>query len=314
LLTQHRSHWTSKVAVSLVVAAVCLYFLLQVDIVTQLPEALTRLDAYLLVAALVVRFATDIARSLRFAVLLDRNDAPAHMFGITAILGFANQAIPFRIGEFSFPLLARRVLEIPLARGIGAVLAARALDLIVVSFVGSAALAFGPAPGGWSLALASVSAAAMVALLLARPLAHVAVSTMGGRLPSLSAQIAQLTVASEYAATWRRGGLAIIFTVVVWGLTIATFTMVLAGMGISGGAAVAVATALMAVSLVLPINGAAGIGPAMFAFAFGLSLHGHGWDQALVAAAVVQLFLLLSSGLSAIAGGTIVFILGSARS
>jgi len=76
-------------------------------------------------------------RAWRFALLLDgRPRLPGvTLIRITAQLSALNFLLPFRLGELSFPVLARRTLGADLVDGAGVLLTARVLDLCVIAAI-----------------------------------------------------------------------------------------------------------------------------------------------------------------------------------
>ena len=57
--------------------------------------------------------------------------------------------------------------------------------------------------------------------------------------------------------------------------------------------------AFATITLVLPINGVAGLGPMLFAWAYALNLSGFSWEVSMAAGIVVQLLWVASCGLNA---------------
>jgi hypothetical protein len=76
-------------------------------------------------------------RAWRFSLLLRRSAEPPRWleFKLAAQLSFLNLALPFKIGDFSFPLLAKRIVGADLLSGTVAIIWCRLNDACVVAAI-----------------------------------------------------------------------------------------------------------------------------------------------------------------------------------
>ena len=83
-------------------------------------------------------FLLNICRTLRFRMLLDREDLPLTvLFPITLCHNFFVRTLPLMVGEFSYIALLRRHLKIPISEGVRSLFEARLFDLQFVVLGGT---------------------------------------------------------------------------------------------------------------------------------------------------------------------------------
>jgi uncharacterized membrane protein YbhN (UPF0104 family) len=245
-----------------------------------------------LVAIIALTFAGYVARAARIAVHFSGplRESPLRCFRVMALHNVANNFLPMRTGELSFPLLLKREFGLAPSRSVGALLWLRALDLGAV-FVAAA----------WSLGIDRLGW-----------LAGGAIGLLGLILPAVVFRILSVTpVHGEGILARLASGLPVsgasmvqgqVLTLVHWGMKLAAWAWLLSSLGgIEPVLAWAGAVAGELTS-VLPIHGIAGAGTYEAGVVLVLSPLGVATDSALIAAADLHLFLLgfslLVAGLS----------------
>ncbi|MDQ7024980.1 MAG: lysylphosphatidylglycerol synthase transmembrane domain-containing protein [Anaerolineae bacterium] len=123
--------------VNLVVAIALVAFIFNQVEWSSFLEMLSGLSPVLLFAAFFVYFLQNVFRSQRFIVLLDRNDIPIKtVIPIALYHNFLVRILPFKLGEFSYIVLMRNRLDVPVEEGTSSLLGSRLLEfLMMVSVV-----------------------------------------------------------------------------------------------------------------------------------------------------------------------------------
>jgi hypothetical protein len=242
-------------------------------------------------------------RALRFSVVLSRAPrAPCRtLFKLTAQLSALNLALPFKVGDFSFPLLAQRALGVGAIHAATTMLWCRLCDLCVVC---SLLLLYG------ALALLPASATAGRALMVGAGVALL-LAPRGARhaLGMLARGALARRLSGGFADSLRRlrdlgpqQRFCLPLTLAIWlthgwigylaALAVADdLTFVAAGFA---GAASNLAFAL-------PITGVAGLGPPQAAWSASLQLAGASWEAGVASALMAYGCLLAGSLLTAAA-------------
>jgi hypothetical protein len=238
-------------------------------------------------------------RGWRFAILLRRSvDLPCSQhFKLAAQLSFLNLALPFKIGDFSFPLLARKTVGSALLQGTVAILWCRLNDLCVMAAILAFCAAFLLVPEShpdYRLALIALAVACLLLPLAVAPLIGLLRSWRGfDRVLDLLPPGAQL----DYGH-----GASLAVTVAIW-----TTHSLIACLAVSAVAshvsvaAVAFASAASNLAFALPVTGVAGVGPPQAAWAAALNLSGASWHIAIATALVVYGCILVGALLTAAA-------------
>ena len=101
----------------------------------------------------------NIFRALRFRILLDRKELPlAVLFPITLCHNFFVRTLPLMVGEFSYIVLLRRHLKIPVGEGLRSLFEARLFDLQFVIVGGTfGLLTMGHQSTGYVLAVLALA-------------------------------------------------------------------------------------------------------------------------------------------------------------
>jgi hypothetical protein len=258
--------------------------------------------------ALVLIPALQWLRAWRFSVLLtaDQRSPSWAMLTLTTQLSFLNLALPFKAGDISFPLLAKRALGVPVPHAAGTMLWCRLVDLCVV---GGLLLLYGGL--AWPPVLASgyrqvVLGAALTCLLAPIALAPIVITLIDH-------------LRSQPALRWLREGLAdstqmlqgaggrmfcVAMTMVIW-LTHG-WICYLAALAVAPNlsfVAAALAAAASNLAFALPVTGVAGLGPPQAAWSTVLQLLGAGWEVATATALMAYGCLTLGSFLTATSMG-----------
>ncbi|MEQ8967140.1 MAG: lysylphosphatidylglycerol synthase domain-containing protein [Azospirillaceae bacterium] len=218
-------------------------------------------------------------RAWRFGLLLDgRPRLPGvKLIRVTAQLSALNFLLPFRLGELSFPVLARRSLGADLVDGAGVLLTARVLDLCVIAAIlavtGALLLpATGvPAQGALLWLGGGLALAAPFALVaLGRRLAPVL-----GRLPRLGGLVLRLARGIGRLDGIGDRLLAVVLSWAIW-LAFALLAWLAASAVVPATEPIwaMMAAAAGNLAFALPLNGVAGLGPAQAAWVAVMAIAG----------------------------------------
>lgn len=243
-----------------------------------------------LVAVIVLTSVGYAARAERLAVHFSGplRDSPLRCFRVMALHNLANNFLPLRTGELSFPLLLKQEFGLSVSRSVGALLWLRALDLSAILVAAAWSL------GIDRLGLVAGGAIGMVGLIL--PAAGFRI--LGTTPVHGDGIISRLASGLPVSGTSMIQGQ--VLTLVHWGTKLAAWAWLLARLG--GIDAVLAWTGAVAGELtsVLPVHGIAGAGTYEAGIVLVLSPLGVATDDALTAATDLHIFLL---GFALITGG-----------
>jgi hypothetical protein len=235
-------------------------------------------------------------RGWRFSILLQRSlDLPCRQhFKLAAHLSFLNLILPFKIGDFGFPLLARKTVGAPLLKGTVAILWCRLNDLFVTLAILSFCGAFLIAPDRNPGAVPALFALAVACLLL--PLVLAPATRVLQSWPRLGALVARLP---DGAQTRYGRGASLAVTIAIWSIhgligylavnAVADDVLVFAA---------AFAGAASNLAFALPVTGVAGLGPPQAAWAAALHFAGASWTIAIATALLAYGCILLGATLT----------------
>lgn len=243
-----------------------------------------------LLAVVVLTLFGYLARAARLAVHFGGalRSAPARCYRVMALHNLANNFLPLRSGELSFPLLLRQEFLVPTARSVGALLWLRAMDLSAIVVAAGFSLGIdrlGPAAGG-AIGLAG---------LVLPPLGYAALKTRPVEGDGLLARLASglpLSPASLYA------GQAL--TLVHWGAKLSAWAWLISRLGHIEPVLAWAGAVAGELTSVLPIHGVAGAGTYEAGVVLVLNPLGVPTADALTAATDLHLFLL---GFTVLAAG-----------
>jgi hypothetical protein len=307
-MIRKRALWT---VAAIGVTAICLYLMLTEEMVRTLRDVLPRVQPLPLVLVLPLTLVINQVRSARFALALGTSGpgTALRMGRICALLVFLNYMLPFKMGEISFPVLAKRTFDTSYATSLGVLVYSRVLDLLMVLTLGGFAL--GTLPGGEAsgpgrLALPVAVGAALTLFFV--PFLVIRFHDVGQRL-TRSARLLELMErlfqGCRAVASPRRHAAYLSLTLAVWVLhaTCALCTMRAMGALLGAGPARAqngvldgvIASAAASVTFAFPVSGVAGVGPMQASWAYALTLRGWKWEMAVANAFLAHATLVASS-------------------
>ena len=225
-------------------------------------------------------------RAWRFSLLLRRSAEPPRWldFKLAAQLSFLNLVLPFKIGDFSFPLLAKRIVGADLLSGTVAIIWCRLNDVCVVAAILLLGGAYLITPGEHSWFWLATSVVGLICLLL--PLALPPITRLLRSCLGLDRVLGGLP--DHASAQQGRNGLHVALTVVIWlthslicylALTAIARDLTLVAAAFAGAAS--------NLAFALPVTGVAGLGPPQAAWTAALHLTGVTWEISIASALVV---------------------------
>ena len=235
-----------------------------------------------LAAVIALTLVGYLARAARLGVHFGGRlrESPLLCFRVMALHNLANNFLPMRTGELSFPLLLKQDFEIPTTRSVGALLWLRGMDLGAVLV--ALAWSIGIDRLGWVIG----GGIGLLGLVLPDLIYHqLAARAEPG--DGFLARLASGLPVSRVALLQEQA-----LTLVHWGAKLAAWAWLLARLG--GIEAVLAWTGAVAGELtsVLPIHGIAGAGTYEGGIVLALRPLGVPVDNALIAAADLHLFML----------------------
>lgn len=296
------------VAVAVLVTALSVWLVVRTGLLAEALPVLRGASIPPILAALAITALIQWLRAWRFQLLLDgRPGAPSRGMLRAACLHLAlNLYLPMRLGELSFPFLARRLAGTPLLPATGALIAARLLDLgaLIAVLAPAAAWVLRERLGAWALLAVPVP---LLAIGMVWGVAH-----LGDRLAhhlaryrSLAQKLAPVRVQLRAAIRRHVFGRVVLASLGIWLChgTIAWLAITALGLGSTWPEGLFVGLAANA-AFALPIGGVAGVGPVQAAYAWALHLTGTGLPEAIAAAIATHGILLagaaLQGGLAAV--------------
>lgn len=251
-------------------------------------------SAWKILLVLVLIIATYAIRAARIRDYFRSQSLPmAGCFKLTLLHNLANNLLPMRSGEASFPLLMKSYFDLPLTRTTGTLLWFRLLDLHAILAMGAGVwfIASGTATLWW-LALAVF----VLLPLLATPLqAHIDrrwLDSMPARVGALARKL--LSGMPAHLGQLLR---SVAFTWLNWGLKLAVFAVVVqvfAGLPLASAFIGALGGEL---SSILPIHAPAGVGTYEAGVVAGAVATGSNAEAALQGAVNLHIVLILATGL-----------------
>ncbi len=274
-------------AAAIAVTALCLYAILTAEMVRTLRDVLPRVDVLQLLLVLPLTIAINRVRGARFSMALGTRGpgSSRRMFHICALLVFLNFMLPFKMGEFSFPVLTKRSFDTSYATSLGVLVYSRVMDLLMVLALGGLVLTLAWHKQASTLDRFSLPAAiGASATLLALPVLVTRAHDLGQRLtrrPRLLALMERLFEGCRAVATPRRHAAYLGLTLAVWVLLAACGYVTMRAMGERGSPLDAVlASTAASITFAFPVNGVAGVGPMQASWAYALTLVGWKWEVA----------------------------------
>jgi glycosyltransferase 2 family protein len=293
--------------IAAVISVVSLRLLVTDDVSAALVTSLRRARWPLLLAALALSPFVQYLRARRFAVLIGGSVATPGLvlYRLASFLLLFNYLLPFRLGEASFPVMARRMLGVGLVRSSGILAVVRAVDLSIVVVVGSGVsllvLEDGPIPRG-VIGAALAGALLALAVMLTWGGITLKAGVVKGDRPGRVGTAVQ-SFFSGWAEIGRSGkrGRVLLLSGAIWTCQWTIGWLVLEAMlvGVSFGGAI-LSVCAVALAFALPINGVAGVGPTQAAWAWALSLTGVPWASGVSSGLVLNGVLVIGAVLSVV--------------
>jgi hypothetical protein len=255
---------------ALAITAATLFILQRGGFLRAFATALETADIARLAAAMAIVPVIQYLRAWRFKLLLSGTaELPEfRLYRIATLLGLINFLVPFRLGEISFPLMARKHLGVGLARATGVLALTRAgevLAILCLLFFLAALLLDDGALGISRWLLVSAALACVLASLALPFLAKLFGGTllrMLAPLPRLAASLELMLSSSGLLCRPLRHLQFLTLTFAIWGSFIAgaylSASAVARGVGLLEVGLAYVASSL---TFALPVNGVAGLGP-----------------------------------------------------
>ncbi|RKZ06183.1 UPF0104 family protein [bacterium] len=241
-----------------------------------------RLSASELALVTLLTFVGYIARAARLVAHFGGalKTEPLLTFRVMALHNLANNFLPMRTGELSFPILLRREFQIDAARSVGALLWLRALDLSAILV--AAALSLGIDRLGLGVGLA-LGVAGLVLPAVGFRLLKLHQPEGEGMLARLAAGL-PVSTASLLAGH--------LLTLLHWGAKLAAWAWLLGRLGHIDRVLAWTGAVAGELTSVLPVHGIAGAGTYEAGIVLVLRPLGVPVDDALMAATDLHLFLL----------------------
>jgi hypothetical protein len=282
---------------ALAVTAVCLWLLLTPDILKALGRVAGEARPLPILVAFVLVALVQWLRAWRFSVMTAGTLALPDM-GLVRIalqLNFLNFVLPFRLGEFSYPVLMRHRYGHDLLYSAGVLLVARLFDLATVVSILLGAAAVLRLVGGAGDALLALGA-------LGCGLAPFGLTLLGKALrphmarPGVGNAVAKLTAGLDAIGDRRLGLAAVGLGFAIW-LLLGVAAILVAGAVTTTvpAAAAMLGAAAGHVAFALPINGIAGIGPPQAAWVAATTRVGVAWDDAVISALALHAVVLTNA-------------------
>lgn len=133
-------NWTWRI-ISIIIASALIIFMLSLIQWGDFVDVLSRLSWQSMVAAFIVYVLLNLWRSFRFVVLLNRDDMLVlRVFPIALYHNFLVRLLPFKLGEFTYIVLMRNRLHVPVEEGVSSLFGSRLLELLMIVLVGAVSL------------------------------------------------------------------------------------------------------------------------------------------------------------------------------
>ncbi len=273
---------------AVVVTALCLYLVATDEMVRTLREVLPRVDPRPLLLVLPLTVVINLVRGARYSLALGTRGPGAtwKMFRICALFVFLNFMLPFKTGELSFPVLAKRAFDTSYATSLGVLVYSRVMDLLMVLSLGGIALsavwhAQASALDRFAVPAAVASTAALVLLPFLVTRFHDLAQrlTRNARLLDLMERLFQ---GCRTVATARRHAAYLALTLTIWGLLATCGVVTMHAMGAHSSLRDGVlASTAASITFAFPVSGVAGVGPMQASWAYALTIVGWKWEVAL---------------------------------
>lgn len=251
-------------------------------------QGMSHLQPSLLIGLLLLSLVSYVARALRimWAMKLPYGDF-RQIFDLSATHILANNLLPMRTGEVAFPVLMKQRFGVSVMRSSSQLLLFRLLDLLVLISLSMTVVVF-YFDWLWSVTLLVLLGLCFVSLPWLRALALVIAERRDWT--NISSSLQQLPLD-------RRNFLGTIgLTVVIWLSKLAAFLILVLSLTKLDLVTAVLGVVAAELTSVLPVHGIAGTGTYEGAFVFAAQLSQGNFDELLVVAVQLHIFLLVVSG------------------
>jgi len=292
-VNRSRLLWTMA---AVAVTTLALWWMLDARVIAELVRAARNARGWSLLFALLFVPLIQLVRAMRFDLMLSgRVRWPSYeLYRIGCLLLFFNYALPFRAGELSFPILAKRRLGIDASSSTGVLMFTRVLDLAAVATFAAAAGAVALKDGLGPFSRGALAAAALAGLLCMMLLpvtgrfAHSGVVRALKRFPRVERPISKLFDGVHNVRTPRQQLGSLLLTLTVWGLQVVMSYAASNAVADLALPQVVFAQSVSSLAFALPINGIAGVGPTQAAWALALERTGETFELGVTTALIWQ--------------------------
>jgi len=285
----------SSLLVSLLILALFAYFLYEYKVFYHMGEILKSLNPFYLAVSLILYLATYYFRAKRFTVMFPQIST-LELSAVMAVHTFFNNLLPFRSGEASFPIILKKLFKVEISISSGALLFARLLDLLSLSFL-------------FSLSVLVVAFGKRELLFLSVLLTFLLIGLLfiGFKLiKALKEKVALLSTLFLFFSQFvspRKLTLIGIYSLGTWLFKFASFFFILKGAQVNLNFFQTVFVSTFGeLTTVLPIHSIGGFGTYEAGLVGGFKLLGLKASYSLTVAFYFHLVLLLMSGLLAVLG------------
>ena len=247
-----------------------------------------RLPVSTLLSAFILFSLSHLVRALRiFDYLFARRGYYLPVAKISALHQFANNLLPMRLGELTFPLLVKRTFNTQFSDGLSQLVWLRLLDLLFMGFI-TAGVCYFILPFNLFLGISALGISLFILCAILFPLLVTNISllqsfftTLRNNMPKSKKKIMRLFAYTALAWTMKMTAIAFL----VQGLSeVSLLTAIMGALGAE-------------ISSLLPVHGIGGSGSFEAAFVAGTSLTGEAIPNMLALAVNVHIFVLLSTSL-----------------
>jgi len=154
----------ANLLISLLILAAFVLILIRYEVFASVRRIVENLNPHFVLISLILYSSTYIFRALRFKLFF--NIEISKMFSVMCVHTFFNNVLPFRSGESSFPIILKKLFEIPLTQSSTALLIARIFDLLTLAVLFLISLTSLNAIRGWLVLFPVSLLLAILSLLL----------------------------------------------------------------------------------------------------------------------------------------------------
>ncbi|MEO2066323.1 MAG: lysylphosphatidylglycerol synthase transmembrane domain-containing protein [Desulfurobacteriaceae bacterium] len=286
---------SGSLTVSFLILLIFIYFLYEYRVFSNLEQIVSNLDPLYLFISLLLYVSTYLFRAKRFTVMFPQISTK-DLTAVMAVHTFFNNVFPFRSGEASFPIILKKFFGVELSISSGALLFARLLDLMSLSFL---FLVSSLVVASHERKLLLIPLVSILAVILVLVLALKLLKMLRNRFFVIGALFYFF---NQFVST-RKLSLIALYSLLTWLFKFSSFYFILraAGVNLNFFQTVFVST-FGEITTVLPVHSIGGFGTYEAGLVGGFKLLGVKTSYALTVAFYFHVILLVMSGLLALAG------------